>query len=43
MRQFCAEVDDSLYKDIQVATAQLETETNAELLQILIDEVEYER
>ncbi len=43
MRQFRAEVDDSLYKDIQVATVHLEAETNAELLQICIDEVEYER
>lgn len=42
MRQFHAEVDDSLYEDMQVATAHLEAETNAELLQRLIDEVEYE-
>ena len=43
VRQFRAEVDDGLYKDIQVATAHVEAETNAELLQRLIDEVEYER
>lgn len=42
MRQFRADVNDGLYKGIQVSMAHLEAETNAELLQILLDEVEYE-
>lgn len=42
MHQFRADVDDSLYKEIQVSMAQLEAETNAELLQMLLDKVEYE-
>lgn len=42
MRQFRADVDDDLFKELQLAKAHLEADTNAELLQILIDEVDYE-
>ena len=42
MRQFRADVDDDLFKQIQIAKAQLEAETNAELLQVLLEEVDYE-
>ena len=42
MRQFRADVDDSLYKEIQVNMVHLEAETNAGLLQLLLDGVEYE-
>jgi hypothetical protein len=42
MRQFRAEIDDSLYKEIQLSMAHLEAETNAELLRLLLEEAEYE-
>jgi hypothetical protein len=42
MRQFRADVEDDIYKQIQLAKAHLDAETNAELLQMLLDEVEYE-
>ena len=42
MRQFRADVDDDLYKQIQLAKVHLEADTNAKLLQVLLDEVDYE-
>ena len=42
MRQFRADVDDDLFREIQIAKATLGAETNAELLQVFLDEVEYE-
>lgn len=41
MRQFRADVNDDLYEEIQVSMAHLEAKTNAELLRMLLDEVEY--
>jgi len=41
MRQFRADVDDDVFKQIQLAKAHLDAETNAELLEVFLEEVEY--
>lgn len=40
MRQFRANVDDDLYHRIQLTKAKLEAETNTELIEKLLNEVE---
>lgn len=40
MKQFRADVDDDLYRRIRVTKAELEAETNAELLDRLIEEAD---
>lgn len=42
MRQFRADVEDDLYREIQLAKAHMEADTNAELLRMLLSEVDYE-